>query len=104
MQILLSKRVFVFVVSLIIVTFSINVKAQTCSGGKILISRGCGCTAVKNSSKCVNPSQVQHYLNLGWYLGPRTFDCCLGLAKPSSSKDAIAKRGDINKKRNKIRA
>ena len=106
MQSLLSKKLFAFVTILIIVTFSINARAQTCSGGKILISIGCGCTAGKNSSKCVNPNQVQHYLNLGWYLGPRTYDCCLGLAKPSPSKDAIAKTGDINKKntRNKIRS
>jgi hypothetical protein len=44
--------------------------AQNCPGNKVLMAKGwkggCGCKCQK---KCVDQSEVQTYINMGWYVG-----------------------------------
>lgn len=54
--------------------------AQTCTGDKVLVSKGCVCGLQRGQrrceSKCVDPNHVQHYLDQGWYLGACDVSCC----------------------------
>ena len=51
--------------------------AQNCRGNKVLMSKGwkgaCGCRC---QSHCVDQSEVQNYINMGWYLGE-----CINIGK-----------------------
>ncbi len=50
---------------------------QNCNGNKVQISKGskgkCGCHCQR---KCVDPVDVQSYLNSGWYYGECWGSCC----------------------------
>lgn len=50
-----------------------------CPGNKVRMStglRGCGCNTCQK--KCVDPADVQTYLNNGWYYGDCSRLCCMG--------------------------
>ena len=53
--------------------------AQSCSGGEILMSKGCICAQrsfEKCQSKCVKSNQVLNLQKQGWYFGECSTDCC----------------------------
>ena len=65
--------------------------AQNCQGNKVKVSKGfkggCGCTC---QSKCVLQSEVQTYIDNGWYIGDcivaKKF-CCGGWFRNSNAVD-----------------
>ncbi len=64
------KTIKVIIVALLLSLMYQFAVAQNCHGNKVLMSYGykgaCGCRCQK---QCVDQSQVQNYLNLGWYIG-----------------------------------
>lgn len=72
----MEKKQFLQTITLIISFFVINQFATAqCSGDQVLMSQGFINTSICNcpttcKTKCVHTNQVQHYLDMGWHLGP----------------------------------
>jgi hypothetical protein len=72
------------IIKIMVIILSLSVMYQfadaqgNCPGNKIKMSKGvkgCGCTCTK---KCVDPVDVQTYLNNGWFVGDCVKFCCSG--------------------------
>ncbi len=68
-------KIMVLVLSLSLM-YQFAAAQNSCTGNKVLMSkgsRGCGCHCQK---KCVSPADVQTYLNNGWHYGDCWGNCC----------------------------
>ena len=86
----MKKIKFMFVLLTLSLMYQFAAAQNSCSGNKVLMSkgsRGCGCHCQK---KCISPADVQTYLNNGWRYGDCFGSCCWVRLNGNSSSPATS--------------